>query len=512
MTSQCYSTLSVILTFGMAVLLEFGKSYFFTKSINGKGYTRIMRSTFLIVSIFLFVYSIVASLSFLANETTKMTEPNKITANEITKKQDEVKAKEIVLKDKKAVLEDYEKTSQQSIQELKDNINKLPKDYIDYTRGMDYNDVVRTESDRITQMTSDRSKEIDKRNTEIEKLTTEATTLKNSIKLNATDKAGYTAFVKQITDKLNKGKKTNLWTVDEVMSILLSGLSILFEIVAVLLYYSASTERRNSEGSTKDTTTLEYVEPLEIAIEDKKIYTSDEEKYAFAKYDTSLEVPKVKDDYKRSNIGFKHDSQDDKTCAFDTRRDLDNNQDCKNENTSAKISINTKKSDLKVVETPIRTKYTEDHEINNTDFKPISEIQNSCTFDTCKADTDYIINKNDSNVVLKSGTGIEDGLTFDTRKTDDDLNSNMILKDVHFEVTREKIEKYINFIKSCTLDGNVCPSNASVAKSTNLKYSEIRTIKNILKANRVIDVDEQKKRTILLRVPDRNEVDSWGWQ
>ena len=160
MTSQCASTFSVILTFAMGILLEYGKSYFFTKGINGKNYKYIIRSTFLIVSVFLFLYSIVASLSFLQNENNRLIEPGKIANNETVKKQTAIKTKETLLADKKKTLAEYKNTSEQNITDLKNSLKTLPKDYIDYSNGMDYNDIVRSENEKITQMINTRNAEI----------------------------------------------------------------------------------------------------------------------------------------------------------------------------------------------------------------------------------------------------------------------------------------------------------------------------------------------------------------
>ena len=236
MTSAIVGIIATILTIGIAVILELCKCTFFyfgvNGQLNGRKIPSIIRIVCFFIAIALFVSSIIASLSFLQNNNNKTKNYALESSQEAQNKTANIKAQDDLIQTKKAEiatlntsLKNLEKTSKDSIKDLRSR-NLI-------TKANNLQEQTNKEIDNITN-------KINKANNELSALTGNLQTIRNKeVKADMSNTKGYTAFLKVIADKLNESpeRKDHPISSDEIETWFFGILSVIFEFVAVLLFY-----------------------------------------------------------------------------------------------------------------------------------------------------------------------------------------------------------------------------------------------------------------------------------
>ena len=228
----------------MSIIFEFSKCFFLYKTIESSKTNKAIKSISIIITLFLFCISILASLSFLQNETNK--NKNKaITKSDSYKLQ--LQAKE-QLKDlydtKKEQIKVIQEQTKEQILALSNQRDSMPSNYI--TKKQEVNDkiqAIKEESNKmITKVNRQMEENLKEQRKEIDIKGVEM----NSIK-------GYTAFLKVVSENISS--EDTKYSVEQLEIVLFSMISIVFEFVAVLLYYYNKKEDvlslRNENSSFK---------------------------------------------------------------------------------------------------------------------------------------------------------------------------------------------------------------------------------------------------------------------
>lgn len=190
------------LTVVMAVVLESAKVIFFTKALSSRNLSLGMRSTIFIISALLFISSIVASLSFMFNQSN---ESKNVSIQNSTEYKQSQENRNILLNQIKAI--------EQEKQTLINQANSLPKNYYSMKD---------TIMDKVTS-----------KNKEIERIASQVQNQK--LIVNTADTKGYKAFTHKIANLVGTES-------ENVELFIFGALAIIFEICAGLLFYISSIE------------------------------------------------------------------------------------------------------------------------------------------------------------------------------------------------------------------------------------------------------------------------------
>jgi len=236
MTSAIVGIIATILTIGIAVILELCKCAFFyfgvSGNLNGRKIPSIIRGLCFFIALALFVSSIIASLSFLQNNNNKTKNYALESSQDSQNKSTNVKAQQDLITVKKAEISTYNK----QIETITSNAAASSKKY---------NSIGQITNAKETMEQS--VKDIQKVNDKLAKANAELITItkvlqtenSRAVKADMGNTKGYTAFLEVIADKLNESpdRKDNPISSSEIETWFFGALAIIFEFVAVLLFY-----------------------------------------------------------------------------------------------------------------------------------------------------------------------------------------------------------------------------------------------------------------------------------
>lgn len=252
LTGTSVGVINTILITLMGVIFEFSKCFFLYKSIDKpKNVNSVVRNFSAIVVIFLFGVSILASLSFLQNETNK--NKNKSILKSDGYKQ-QVQAKEQLndlYNNKKAQIVSLQEQTKQQVQALAGQRDSMPSNYI--TRKANINK-------QISSLQSESNKQIAIINSKLDTIVSKQSETINIKDIAFNSEKGYSAFLEVVAKQVSNEDIT--YSVEELEVILFSLIAICFEFVAVLLYYynkrsEVSVEVEEVQETMADATPVE---------------------------------------------------------------------------------------------------------------------------------------------------------------------------------------------------------------------------------------------------------------
>jgi len=245
MCSGVVGIIATTLTCLIAVILELSKCSLFYFSIYGKVYGKQInngiRGICFVVAMLLFCASIVASLSFMQNNNNKTKNILAGTSQQAQAKTENIKAQKDLVSSKKSEIK--------SLEEQKENI-------ISNTTSLVNSYKSKNMLTKAKETTENSNKQIEKINKQINQANKDLISITGDLKaeqdkeIKATsDTKGYTAFLKVVANKINKSEeyKDNPVSVEEIETYFFGILAVIFEVVAVLLFYLNSLANENLE-------------------------------------------------------------------------------------------------------------------------------------------------------------------------------------------------------------------------------------------------------------------------
>ena len=227
MLGNTIGLINSILIVLMSVIFEFSKCFFLYKSIEPQqNINMIIRGISLIITIFLFCVSVLASLSFLQNETNK--NKNKAILKSDSYKQ-QLQAKEQLgdlYNTKKAQISSLQDSNNRQIKALEQQRDNMPSNYL--TRKADINK-------QISTLQENNNKQIADVNVALDTIASKQSQTINTKDIAINSEKGYTAFLQVVAGYVSNEDKQ--YTIEELEVILFSLISIVFELVAVLLFH-----------------------------------------------------------------------------------------------------------------------------------------------------------------------------------------------------------------------------------------------------------------------------------
>lgn len=213
--SGAVGILAKVLTTVMAIILESAKLLLTTTAIKRKDIPRFIRGVIGSAAVLLFIVSITASLIFLSNQGNEVKNMSQASSNSYKANQEQIKIQTELYNSKKA-----------EIDTKKAEIEKLPADWIT-KRG-------------------EKTADLSKLQTELESLGNDLKALHDPSNIKASEEKtkGTIAFFERICSMLNSMPEyeKNPVNSSDIEFWFFAGLAILFDTVAVLLYYLSSFE------------------------------------------------------------------------------------------------------------------------------------------------------------------------------------------------------------------------------------------------------------------------------
>jgi hypothetical protein len=227
MTSGVVGLFPIVLMGASAIILELGKCLTFYYAIEGNigeiGITKNIRKVLFSASCILFIASIAASLSFMQNNMNKTKNTSVENVSKFEKQENNIKIQNSLIEDER-----------KSKNKLETKLEQTPSEYI-------------TERKNITEMIQIKLNKIDELSKELQDMQNKKIIIKNETK-------GYISFLGSIRVILNKIIGTDL-KFETIETIFFGTLCVVFEIVAILLFYlDKLKEFSESNNKTKKPT------------------------------------------------------------------------------------------------------------------------------------------------------------------------------------------------------------------------------------------------------------------
>lgn len=248
MCSGVVGIIATVLTCLIAIILELSKCSLFYFSIYGKVYGKqinsVIRGVCFVVAMLLFCASIVASLSFMQNNNNKTKNILAGTSQQAQAKTENIKVQKDLVNSKKAEIKGLEGQKENIISSTTSLVNSYK------SKNM---------LTKAKETTENSNKRIETINKQINQANKELTSITNDLKkeqdkeITVTgDTKGYTAFLKVVANKINEGAeyKENPVSVEEIETYFFGILAVIFEIVAVLLFYLNSLAAEKIESGS----------------------------------------------------------------------------------------------------------------------------------------------------------------------------------------------------------------------------------------------------------------------
>ena len=232
MLSSVTGIFNSVLTIGTVGILEFGKMFFATKSLE-KNNNRKMSITVIngIVALFLFGVSIIASQSFLSNQNNSLKNKQLLTSNGYQQQLAHKESLKDLYGNKKEMIANLQQQTKQEVESLRNQREGLPKNYITKKSQI---------SEQIKKLQSDSNDKLFKLNSGLENNVIEQNKEIDVKNVELSSTKGYTGFLSVLAEKISTEEK--IFTSEELELYLFFGIAIIFEVVAIMLFYYQNEE------------------------------------------------------------------------------------------------------------------------------------------------------------------------------------------------------------------------------------------------------------------------------